>query len=379
MAAIALLAVLVASTVPATAQLPLTSRKNRIPPGQRILGLDPRWTLKFDSVPAAPAGFDQERAYVALKDGSLEAVDLETGTRRWKAQTATTTAPATGDGFVFVASGDEMVALIDRSGDVAWKQGAGAVLAGPTLFDAGMLLVSRTDNEVLALRASDGTVLWRRDFGAPLAVTVAAAGDRFYLALTDTRVLAVDRDSGEPIWTVTVDNAATGVLALDDQLVIGTRGNRVYSLKPDNGRLRWTWQLGGDVTGPAFADERHIYVAALDNVLRALDRKSGNIRWTAPLPSRPLGGPVRTGDVVIVPTLSADIGAYLVETGKPAFTIKAAGEQGSVPFLRDSVRPTATRLVAVSRDGMLQGFAARYEPPPVAFDTLPGSIKVASN
>jgi outer membrane protein assembly factor BamB len=230
---------------------------------------------------------------------------------------------------------------------------------------------------VVVLNAAAGKVVWQRSFGAPLAVRPSLGGDRMYVPLNDGRVVSVHPDTGEPLWTYTVEGAPTGVLALDDQVVIGTRGNRVYSVKSDNGRLRWTWPVGADVMGEPFADEQHIYFVALDNVLRAVDRGSGNLRWTAPLPSRPVGGPVRTGDVVIVPTASADIGAYLVETGKPAFTIKAAGEQGgSVPFLREGVRPTATRLVLVSRDGILQGFAPRHEPPLAPFDTLPGSTQV---
>jgi outer membrane protein assembly factor BamB len=361
------------------AQFQLGVRKSRIPPGQHLIGLDPRWNVKFGAAPAAPAGFDRERAYVALKDGSLQAVDVESGAERWKVELATTFAPETGDGFVFAAAGDEIVALLDRTGGVGWKASAGGPIAAAPFFDAGALVVTKTDGEVIMLNASDGRVIWRRSYDSPLAVVPSVGGERLYLALNDSRVLAVNADTGDPLWTYTVEGLASGVLALDDQVVIGTRGNRVYSLKSEDGRLRWTWQVGGDVMGPAFADEEHIYFAALDNVLRAVDRDNGNLRWTAPLPSRPVGGPVRTGDVVIVPTASADIGAYHVETGKPSFTIKAAGEQGgSVPFLREGVRPTATRLVLVSRDGILQGFAPRFEPPPAPFDTLPGSTTVGS-
>ena len=369
-----------ATAASAALQLPPSFVKSRIPPGQRVLGLDPRWSVTFDAAPAAPAGFDRERAYVALKDGSIQAVDLETGAERWKVELATTLAPETGDGLVFVAAGEEIVALIDRSGEVGWKAAVGGPIAAAPFFDAGVLIVTKGDGEVLTLRATDGTVIWRRSFGAPVAVTPSVGEERLYLALNDNRVVAVSPETGEPVWTYTVDGAATGVVALDDQVVVGTRGNRIYSLKSANGRLRWTWQVGGDVMGAAIADDKNIYYAALDNVLRAVDRNNGNLRWTAPLPSRPLGAPVRTGDVVIVPTASADIGAYQVETGKPSFTIKAAGEQGgSVPFLREGVRPTATRLVVVSRDGILQGFAPRHEPPFTPFETLPGATTVGSN
>jgi outer membrane protein assembly factor BamB len=369
-----------AAAATAAAQMLPSPRKSRIPPGQHLTGLDPRWSVTFDAAPAAPAGFDHERAYIALKDGSVKAIDLETGTERWKVELATTFAPETGDGFVFVAAGEEILALIDRSGEVGWKANAGGPIAAAPFFDAGTLVVTKADGEVITLGAANGSVIWRRSFAAPVAGSPSVAGERLYLALNDSRVLAVDPETGEPVWTYTVEGAPTGVLALDDQVVVGTRGNRIYSLKSENGRLRWTWQVGGDVMGPAIADEKNIYYAALDNVLRAVDRNSGNLRWTAPLPSRPLGGPVRTGDVVIVPTASADIGAYLIETGKPSFTIKAAGEQsGSVPFLREGTRPTATRLIVVSRDGILQGFAPRHEPPLAPFDTLPGATQVGSD
>lgn len=368
--------VLVALAATTAAQVLPGTRRSRITPGQRVAGLDPRWTVKLDAAPAAPPGFDQDRAYVAVKEGGLKAIDLETGAERWKVDLATSVAPATGDGFVFVAAGEEIVALIEDSGEVAWRARVAEEGSATPFFDAGTVIVTRADGTVIVLRASDGDRVWERSFGAPLVVPPAVAGDRLYLALNDNRLLAVDAATGEPLWTFALNDVASGVLALDDQVVVGTRGNRIYSVKAENGRQRWTWQVGGDVMGAPIADDKHIYFAAMDNVLRAVDRNSGNLRWKAALPSRPLRGPVRTGDVVIVPTVSANIGAYLIETGKPSFTILAASAEGSVPFLREGVRPTATRLISVSRDGILQGFAPRHEPPPVPFDTIPGSTKV---
>jgi hypothetical protein len=71
--------------------------------------------------------------------------------------------------------------------------------------------------------------------------------------------------------------------------------------------------------------------------------------------------------------MTTDVVAYLSETGGGAFTIQAIGELGGVPFLRDNPRPTAPRLIAVSREGALQGFAPRFEPPPAPLAVLPGA------
>jgi outer membrane protein assembly factor BamB len=364
---------LAVSVVMVRADQPATSAPARnVDLAQTLVALDPRWMVAFDTALAAPVGFDEQAAYVPLKGGELVAVGLDRGDVRWKVELTTPFTPATGDGLVFAAEEATVLAFQDESGATVWRTALGGPLAGPLSFDAGTVVVSKTDGELVALRAQDGAILWRRAIGAPQAVRPSAAGDRLYVGLKDGRVLAIDRESGDEIWTYTVGDEVTGLLALDDQVIVGTTGNHVYSLRSDKGRLRWRQRVGADVKGPAVADDKRIYFAALDNVLRAVDRKNGNLRWTQPLPSRPSGGPLRTGAVVIVPTVSADIGVYNAETGKPAFTIKATGELGGVPFLRETTGPTAPRLVAVSREGTLQGFAPRYEPPPVPFSALPG-------
>ena len=39
----------------------------------------------------------------------------------------------------------------------------------------------------------------------------------------------------------------TALLALDDQLVVGTAAKRVISVELDSGRERWGWDVGGDI------------------------------------------------------------------------------------------------------------------------------------
>jgi len=59
-------------------------------------------------------------------------------------------------------------------------------------------------------------------------------------------------------------------------------------------------------------------------------------------------------------------------SGKPTVTVRAAGEIGPQPFFRTTARATAVRLVTVSREGQLQGFAQRFEPVPGLIEVLPG-------
>jgi outer membrane protein assembly factor BamB len=196
------------------------------------------------------------------------------------------------------------------------------------------------------------------------------------LPLADGRLVAVSLATGETIWSQRVIGRITALVGLGDQLVFGTSGRYVVSVDLERGRERWKWPIGGDVAGLPVADDKRIYFASRDNVLRAVDRKNGNLRWKAILPSRPASGPLRLQDAVLVPLVSSEIFGYEPETGKALTPVKAAGELGSQPFIRAAARMTSPRLIAVSRDGQLQAFGLRFEPPFVQLGALPGAPAV---
>ncbi|MGH9176549.1 MAG: PQQ-binding-like beta-propeller repeat protein [Vicinamibacterales bacterium] len=340
---------------------------------ERIVALDPRWTVSFDTAPSAPAGFDQEMGYVPVKGGDLIAIDLNQGTVKWKVPLATVFPPATGDGLVFAASEALVTALEQRTGHTLWRTPLQSPIAGPLFWDAGWLLASTEAGDLVALVGQDGRLAWRTPLQSPLAVSPTTSDDRVYVALRDGRIVALDLEGGAVVWSHALEAAVTGMLALDDQLLVGTRDNRLHSMSLTRGRVSWSQRAGADVAGVPLADDDLIYFAAFDNVIRALDRSNGNLKWLRHLPSRPAGGPLRTENVVLVPLVTTDIGAFDAATGAPLFTIRAVGELGGVPFLRENPRPTAPRLVAMSREGALQGFAVRVEPPLAPLKELPGT------
>ena len=338
-----------------------------------LTALDARWVVPFDTPPVAPAGFDASTAYVPLKGGQLVAVDLDSGIVRWRLDVATTLTPATGGGMVFTTSGTTIEARAANTGAITWSAPLPGGAAAPLYWDTGWLLASTPSGDLAAFRAADGTLVWRQPLGAPLSTAPAAALDRLYLGLTDGRLVAVALMTGATIWSQRVTGRITALVGLDDQLVFGTSGKFVVSVDLARGRERWQRQIGGDVAGLPVADDKRIYFTSRDNVLRAVDRRSGNLRWRATLPSRPASGPLRLPNAVMVPLVSSEISGFEPATGKALPPIKAAGELGSQPFIRTTARWTSPRLIAVSRDGQLQGFGLRFEPAFVPLDVLPGA------
>ena len=332
--------------------------------------LDARWAVTFESAPTATPGFDANTAYIPLQ-GQLVAVDLDRGTIRWRLDVATSFTPATGDGLVFIVTDQAVEARDAATGAVRWRTPLPGGAAVPPHYDTGWLLASTAAGDLVALRASDGHVVWRRQLGAPLSARPGPALDRLYLPLKDTRLVSVLLATGEIIWQRPLPSVATSLLALDDQLVVGTAAKRLMSIDLRNGRERWGWTVGGDISGTATADDEHIYFAARDNVLRAVDRGNGNLRWKANLPSRPAGGPLRLPDTLLMPMVSSELQRFEPETGKAVVAVRAAGEVGAQPFFRAGAKQTSPQLITVSREGHLQGFGRRFEPPPQALPVPP--------
>jgi hypothetical protein len=117
-----------------------------------------------------------------------------------------------------------------------------------------------------------------------------------------------------------------------------------------DGSIDWKWRTGADVIGmPAFG-EHHVYFVALDNVLRALDHKSGAQLWKAPLTFRPIAGPIEAADTLIVAGLVPPMRAYLATDGKPGGELTAAGELAAPPHLFLPDKAPLPIVIAVTRD-----------------------------
>jgi outer membrane protein assembly factor BamB len=335
--------------------------------------MDVRWATSPDVALAAAPGFDDQTAYVATRDGALTARDLETGAARWRVEVPTSFAPAVGGELVFVVVPGGVRALVAATGAVRWQRVLPGTVAAPPYWDTGWLVLSFEGGDLAAFRAEDGELVWRVGLGSVAQVAPAPALDNLYLGLADGRTVAVALASGHTIWTRATDGRATGVTALDDQVLVGTSAGVLWSLDPRTGRVRWRWRTGAAVVAAAAVDDTRIYVMAYDHILRALDRRSGNLRWRRALPHRPAGSPVVVGGTVLVPSLSTELAGYDAATGAPTLSMASTSEVAGETRFRVGGRVTGTRITAVSTEGQLIAFAPRIEAAWVPLADPPGT------
>jgi outer membrane protein assembly factor BamB len=308
------------------------------------------WTLALNNAIAAPPAFDATRGFFPIEGDRIAAYNLISGTQLWVAPAPTRVEPAAGDDLVFVVEPGILAALHATDGRHAWELPFADKLAVPPVWDNGWLILASSAGEVLALRATDGQLIWRRNLGAPVHGRPAFAGDRVYLPMSDSRAVALRVDTGAPLWERRLGGAANDILALDDRIYLGSQDKYIYCLNTEDGAVEWRWLTGGPVIGQPVVDARTVFFVSLDNVLRALNRSSGVQRWKSALPLRPVSGPLKAGDALVVTGVSESLRAYKVQDGKPAGELSLSGEVAAPPRLFTVPSQSLPILIAVTRD-----------------------------
>ena len=363
------LAALVAAVWPATAGAQSTGAAASLLAGGTM---DVRWATAPEIALSTPPAFDQETAYLTTRDGAVLAIALDTGAVQWRAEAAATFTPAVGGGLVFVTTAGGVRALAASTGRVVWEKALPGRIAAPPYWDTGWLVLSFEGGDLAAFRAADGALIWRVPLGAVAHVPPVPGLDNLYLGLADGRVVALALADGRLVWTQTFDGPASGLTALDEQVLVGTVRGAVASLHLTTGEARWRFRTGAAVVAAPVADDARIYVVAYDHLLRALDRRRGHLKWRRALPHRPAGGPVVTGGTVLVPVFATEQQGFDGRTGSPTLKMTSAGEVAGATRFRVGGRASGTRLTAVSTEGQLIAFAPRVEPAPAPIEALPG-------
>jgi outer membrane protein assembly factor BamB len=315
---------------------------------------------------------------VPLQTGRLTAHRINDGDVIWTTDLTPEQPLAADDHQVYVASGEHLHAIDATTGAIAWRFAAGGPLTAPPVARGGWVLAA-VGGELVALRSSDGALVWREPLGA-IEFRPALDGDLLIVPLVEGFVVALDLEDGQEQWKQTLGSAPGEPFVIGDRVYVGTQDKSFYTLFASDGRIASRSSVGAVVRGRATVDNRHVYFAAMDNMLRAVSRRTGNLQWKQGLPYRPAAGPVLIGTVVLVP-------GY-IDKPLPVFDAATGASAGSVPFPATLIAlPVLTQLsdgtpVIIGVTGNLDNkiMVSMFEPKLVAaiavqpLTVLPGEV-----
>jgi outer membrane protein assembly factor BamB len=335
--------------------------------------LELRGVVSLNALPSGSPVADGLRVYVPIRPDGLVAVGLATGEVAWRAEVSVSRGPVHAGGRLFVTTADTLESLDPATGTSTWRAPLPAAAVASPLVSGNLVIVPLESGEVVALGSADGRVAWRLAVGGRPGGPVLALGEAFLAALDDGKLVSLTPSTGEKRWEQRVGGAITGLAGQGNLVYAGSLDNFFYCLDAETGRIRWRWRTGADVVGQASLDEKRVYFVSLDNVIRALDRTSGVQRWKRSLVARPVVGPLRIGDLLLLSSQSAELRAVSVEDGEAAGSYGLDGELGTAPVFAAGSWPVADLLLAVTVDGSLVMLGRKVTPGVVPLATLPGS------
>ena len=279
-----------------------------------------RWNVSISASPVAPPVIDGDYIFLVLQSGQVSARNLVDGAEAWNASVQSDRPVAVDGGRVYVATANQIVALNAADGAKVWSAQSAAITA--PLVAQGGWVIAATENALTAFRSADGTQVWTRDL-AGAEVTPTAEGDNLYVPLHDGRLLALDLRTGADRWVKSFAGPLSEVLAFPDRVLFGTGDKYFFCLRASDGERDWQRvRLGSVVRGRPLGDDSHVYVASMDNTLRAYRRINGALLWHPSVPFRPTTGPVLVDSAVVVAGTAAELRAFDASNGRPAGQIK---------------------------------------------------------
>lgn len=261
-----------------------------------VLGIRAAWSASLGAVdfPLDVRVVDT-RAYLAASDGTVLALDTQTGADLWRTKLDTPLSAGVGsDGrYAAVVSRSNELLVLD-AGKLAWRHKLKVLTLTAPLVAGGRVFTLSTDRTVSAFDAATGQRLWQQQkTGEALVLGQAglltAVGDTLVVGYGG-RVAGLNPLSGAPRWETAVVSArgtneverlvdvVAGYSREGNQLCVRAFQYAMACLDASSGRTAWSKPANGS-SGVA-GDASTVFGTESDGRLGAWSRKDGEKLWT---------------------------------------------------------------------------------------------------
>lgn len=189
-----------------------------------------------------------------------------------------------------------VVAIDPDTGRDIWRVNVGAPVAAGVGSDGKLTAVVTVGNELVTLSA--GKVLWRQKLAADVYTAPLVAGGRVFLLSADRSVSARDGATGRQLWVQQrpgeplVLRQPGVLLAVGDTLVAGLSG-RLVGMNPNSGSSRWEAPLASprgtndverlvDLVSGVSREQDTVCARAFQAAVGCVNATSGSVLWTKP-------------------------------------------------------------------------------------------------
>lgn len=238
---------------------------------------------------------------------------------------------------VFTVAGTDgtVLALQADTGRELWRASVGTRLAAGVGSDGRYAAVVTRDSELVVLDAGKKT--WQKVLGTKVNTAPLVAGERVFVLGADRSVSAFDVLDGRRLWTVQrpgdpLTLARAGVLApFKDTLLVG-QGARMAGLDPLRGNLRWDVPLASprgtneverlaELVSPVARSGDTVCARAFQSAVACINAERGNLLWSKNTGG--IEGVAGDDQMVIAADASDRLTAWRTASGEVAWSSEA--------------------------------------------------------
>ncbi len=287
--------------------------------------------------------------YVANANGSVSAVDANSGAKRWtkKVKSLYTGAGADQSNVYVATSNGKLIALNQANGDEVWAADLyGSAITTPVSINGTRVAVRTLGGSLETFEAASGEPSWAYMVAAPEmnlrggAAPIVIGKD--LLVPTDIGLLGLlNADTGAVIWGQSLSKTRYGghmgrLSDIDAEPVVengviyaGVAKTGVSAISLKTGAKLWSTSKG--VYSGLVGDGQNLYVAYGDGTVGALAKKNGNELWSSvALKARKLTRPVLIQGKIVLGDYEGYIHVLDTSTGQLIGSTKV-GKKGFLP------------------------------------------------
>ncbi|MDH6549591.1 serine/threonine-protein kinase [Streptomyces sp. SAI-041] len=236
----------------------------------------------------------------------LEALDPDTGRTRWQRNVPTYDGTWSAGGMLLVTRADGTVTGVDSaSGDTKWSRKvpghatpAFSTFAGDPLLYVTSTSVDESTTRVTAVDAATGDVRWDERLDGALTPVGSESGSVFFLSVDQVfdyaRAVVRFTPASGAARKVSLPVPRQGAEAAvhDGVVYVLAAGGAMEAVDVDTGRRLWHLETSVSRGSVPVPDGRHVFVAASDGRLLAVDARKGTLAGQTPARLGPDAGDV---------------------------------------------------------------------------------------
>lgn len=170
--------------------------------------------------------FNNGLVYVGFSDGSLVAIQSQSGTPQWE---------------------------IQLNKNLRFKD----IDASPVL-DNDVLFINSFDDHLYALSKNDGQILWKSNTGG--STTPVISGDLIILGTSDYEVHALNKKSGQLVWSQKLNGISTDPVLFKGHVLVGESMGKLKMFDLLTGQLKDSFEPGRGIMSKISTDKnKNVY------------------------------------------------------------------------------------------------------------------------